>query len=363
MLGQIGDDRQKLVVGRHWRLRPAGDRRRSDLLQDGALKDACPCVDIRHRHAAVDALFLATAVRRRRADRAGSARTRPRGSCPTGEHPIIDVVRPCRLGRREIERRRLRLDDRRQRMRSPLSSGPSRRQRSIDDLRSIRPAIQAGMRDRRREIADQRRSRAALRDRALGRVVRHRDRCSADRDHAIRPALGGHTGLLARHEFECAVGAEMQHRVGAEIIAQPAIEGREGVRRRKALFEQQTHRIAFVAERAGWMPTNTFPKRSPSTKIAAPSVWCLPGAEPHCASISASARGARGRWRGCARARLHARRSARRCRRPAARAAHRHRPARRPGSPRASSPTACGAATRTRRDAPPCPYYRHSAGS
>src|SRR6187431_2450455 len=44
------------------------------------------------------------------------------------------------------------------------------------------------------------------------------------------------------------MGAEMQYRAGTEILAQPAIERREGMRRRKALFEQQPHRIALVAK-------------------------------------------------------------------------------------------------------------------
>ncbi len=44
------------------------------------------------------------------------------------------------------------------------------------------------------------------------------------------------------------MGAEMQHRMRAEILAQIAIEGGEGMRRREALLEQQPHRIAFVAE-------------------------------------------------------------------------------------------------------------------
>ena len=39
----------------------------------------------------------------------------------------------------------------------------------------------------------------------------------------------------------------MQCGVGAEILADPAVEGRERVRRRKALLEQQTHRVALVA--------------------------------------------------------------------------------------------------------------------
>ena len=58
------------------------------------------------------------------------------------------------------------------------------------------------------------------------------------------------------------------------------------------------------------MPTNTLPKRSPSTKIDAPSLCCLPGAGPHCASISFRyARAAHDRWPGCARARWRRRRT------------------------------------------------------
>ena len=40
----------------------------------------------------------------------------------------------------------------------------------------------------------------------------------------------------------------MQDSVCAEILAQVAVERREGMCRGKALFEQQTHRVAFVAE-------------------------------------------------------------------------------------------------------------------
>ena len=96
-------------------------------------------------------------------------------------------------------------------------------------------AIEAGVGDRRREIADQRRAGAALGDRALGRIVgRIEIEIGQIADQAIRPARCGEAGLLARHEFERAVRAEMQNRVGAEIFPQPAVEGREGVRRREA---------------------------------------------------------------------------------------------------------------------------------
>ena len=40
----------------------------------------------------------------------------------------------------------------------------------------------------------------------------------------------------------------MQHRMRAEVLAQVAVERRECVRRRKTLFEQQTHRVALEAE-------------------------------------------------------------------------------------------------------------------
>ena len=77
------------------------------------------------------------------------------------------------------------------------------------------------MGDRRGEIADQRRGRAALGDRAFGRIVGGVEiEVGQIADQPIRPAGAGEAGLLARHEFERAVGAEMQHGVGAEILAQ-----------------------------------------------------------------------------------------------------------------------------------------------
>ena len=41
----------------------------------------------------------------------------------------------------------------------------------------------------------------------------------------------------------------MQRDVRTPVFAQPAIEGAEGVRRRKVALEQQPHRITFPSER------------------------------------------------------------------------------------------------------------------
>ena len=111
------------------------------------------------------------------------------------------------------------------------------------------PAIKPRLRQRRRQVADQRRSPAPLGNRALRRVVggievkvRHVS------DQPVRPAGLRQAGLLAGHEFQRAMRAEMQHRMRAEILAQVAVEGGEGVGRREALLEQQPHRVAFIAE-------------------------------------------------------------------------------------------------------------------
>src|SRR3954447_26189659 len=46
-------------------------------------------------------------------------------------------------------------------------------------------------------------------------------------DQSIRPAFTGHPRLLARHEFQCSVGAEVQCCVGPTLVVNPAIEGAE----------------------------------------------------------------------------------------------------------------------------------------
>ena len=66
-------------------------------------------------------------------------------------------------------------------------------------------------------------------------------------DEAVGPAGAGQAALLAGHELQRAVGAEVQHGIGLEVLAQVAVEGREGVRGGEALLEQQAHRVAFEA--------------------------------------------------------------------------------------------------------------------
>ena len=57
-----------------------------------------------------------------------------------------------------------------------------------------------------------------------------------------------HAGLLAGHELKRAMGAEMQNGVGGEVFFDVVIKSAEGVRGCEGFLEQQTHRVAFVAE-------------------------------------------------------------------------------------------------------------------
>ena len=124
--------------------------------------------------------------------------------------------------------------------------------------------------------------------RALGRVVGGIEvEVRQVADQPVRPAGAGQAGLLAGHEFERAMGAEMQHRVGAEILAQPAIEGREGMRRREALLEQQPHRVALVAEGGLDADEDVAELRAEHEDASCRRSAGVPGAGPHCASISA----------------------------------------------------------------------------
>ena len=92
----------------------------------------------------------------------------------------------------------------------------------------IQTFVQTGIGHRRREVAHQRRARAALGDSAFGRVV-----AGVEVDvgqivnQAVGPAGTGHAALLAGHEFECAMGAEMQHCVGSKVFADVAVKSRE----------------------------------------------------------------------------------------------------------------------------------------
>ena len=109
--------------------------------------------------------------------------------------------------------------------------------------------VEPGLRQWRREVADQRCGRTALGQHAFRRVV-----CSVEivvrkiADQALWPAFIGQTGLLAGHEFQRAMRAEVQHAVGCEVFANIAVKGAERVGRSKTAFEQKAHRIAFIAK-------------------------------------------------------------------------------------------------------------------
>ena len=109
--------------------------------------------------------------------------------------------------------------------------------------------VQTGLAYRRREVADQRGAGTAFGNRAFRRVVgRVQVNVGHVADEAVWPARARHARLLARHKFQRAVGAEVQHGVGFEVFAQVAVEGRERMRRSQALLKQQAHRVALVTE-------------------------------------------------------------------------------------------------------------------
>ena len=57
-----------------------------------------------------------------------------------------------------------------------------------------------------------------------------------------------HADLLAGHELQRPVRAEMQHRVGAEDLFHVGVERREAVVRAGRAGEQEAHRVALVAK-------------------------------------------------------------------------------------------------------------------
>ena len=112
-----------------------------------------------------------------------------------------------------------------------------------------KPLVEPRGSQRWREVGDDHRVRAALGQRGLGRIVggieidvRHLA------DQPVGPVARAKARLLAGHEFERAVHAEMQQDIGPPDLAQPEVEGREGMGRREALLEEKPHRVALVAE-------------------------------------------------------------------------------------------------------------------
>ena len=98
--------------------------------------------------------------------------------------------------------------------------------------------IEARGRNRRRQITDQRRTGAPFGEHAFGRIIGSVEVVIGQiANQPIRPALRGHAGLLAGHEFQRTMRSEMQHRIRGEILLDPLIEGAEGVGWCEALFE------------------------------------------------------------------------------------------------------------------------------
>ena len=110
--------------------------------------------------------------------------------------------------------------------------------------------VETRLGDRRREVADECRRRTALGDRALRRVVRGVEiDVRQIPDQPVRPAAAGQARLLARHELERAVGAEVKNRVGSKVLAKVPVERRKRMGGCEAALEQQPHGIPLVAER------------------------------------------------------------------------------------------------------------------
>ena len=155
---------------------------------------------------------------------------------------------PGRFGVAQVELGRLSLDEQAQfraLMGVRIQGAPPFHRR----LEVVETLVQSGLRHWRGEIADQRCTGPALGDGALRRVIG----CiqidvGQVIDQAVGPAGATHAALLARHEFQCPVRAEMQHRVRLEVLAQVAIESRESVGGRQAFFKQQAHGVALVPE-------------------------------------------------------------------------------------------------------------------
>ena len=269
--------------------------------------------------------------------------------------------------RGEFDRRGLRLDHGRERRALPGVGIRIHRPPAIDrGLEIDQAAIQPRFGHRRRQIADQRRAGAALGERTFGRIVRGVEiEVRQVGDQPVRPALGGQPGLFAGHEFERAMGAEMQHRMGAEILAQIAVEGAEGMRRREALLEQQPHRVAFVAEGGLHADEDIAEMRAEDEDVAPVGLVTAGRGAPLRLDLGQPALLARHvRRRTCGARHWHRRRSASRCRRGCGRAGRRRRREHRWRSRLAlQRRSGCGAAIRTPTDRRRCRWRRHSAGS
>ena len=113
----------------------------------------------------------------------------------------------------------------------------------------LKASIEASVFSRGGEVADRGGIAASLGDRGLGRVVGGVViKVWQGADQGIGIAGFAHAHLLAGHELERAVGAEMEHSIGAPHLLEVGVIGGETVMGAGAAGIQQPHRVAFVAE-------------------------------------------------------------------------------------------------------------------
>ena len=116
-------------------------------------------------------------------------------------------------------------------------------------LELLQPLVQTRVLGGGGEVGDGVRVRAALGDGRLRGVVRG---VVVDvggvADEVVRVAVAGHANLLAGHELQGAVRAEVQHGVGAEHVLDVRVVRGEAVVGRRGLGEEQAHRVTLVAE-------------------------------------------------------------------------------------------------------------------
>mmetsp|Transcript_5701 Transcript_5701/g.23522 ORF Transcript_5701/g.23522 Transcript_5701/m.23522 type:complete len:1185 (+) Transcript_5701:1625-5179(+) len=116
-------------------------------------------------------------------------------------------------------------------------------------LELLETLVQTGVLGGRGQVGDGVGVGAALGNGSLGRVVGGvvvDVRGAAD--EVIGVAIAGHANLLTGHELQGAVGAEMEHGVGAEHLLDVGVVRRKSVVGRGGLGEEEAHGIALVAE-------------------------------------------------------------------------------------------------------------------
>ena len=165
-------------------------------------------------------------------------------------HMVLEIAVPGRLRHVQFERCSLGLDQVGE-FGTFVVSGGLGRTPALDRLLQVgQPAVQSCVRDRRGHVADQRGTRTTFGDRPFRWIVRGiQVEIGQFADQPLGPAGVRHAALLARHELEGTVRAEVQYRVRLEVFLQVTVEGGERVRRGEALLEKQAHRVAFVSER------------------------------------------------------------------------------------------------------------------